>query len=740
MAEQFDITPETPLERVIGAASARKVEQAFGYTLCGEMLGHYPRRYLDVGELSHIASLPFGEEVTIVAEVESVSERRMHSRRGFLIEVVVKDALGPEQGRIRMTFFNGYDARKQLVPGTVAMFNGKVGHFQQHLELAQPDFSVLEQAQDADPKPIPIYPATAKLPNKKIRDVLEILLDGVTEAGFPEMIPGAVLKRHGLLGRCEALRTIHRPAQVPDAMRARHRFVFEEALHLQLALVARRAYRHEQEAVNRQGRPDGLLARFDEQLPFELTDGQLLAGREIADDLVRGYPMNRLLQGEVGSGKTFVAVRAMLQVIDSGGQAALLAPTEVLAQQHYHSIRRALGPMAEPGMLGSAEQGTRVDLLTGSMTASKKKEVLLRAASGETGILVGTHALLSDTVSFADLGLIVVDEQHRFGVEQRDVLRNKALNPPHMLVMTATPIPRTVAMTVFGDLEVSLMRGLPFGRAPITTHLVPLNDERFRSRMFGLMREVVSHGHQVYVVCPRITEVALEEDAELLDPDAEPPVTGRKPAPKSDKPPSMTVEKMLELLKGNSAFDGVGIGVLHGKLPADAKRAAMVDFEQARTQILVSTTVIEVGVDVPNATLMVVVDADSFGISQLHQLRGRIGRGQNAGTCLLASWLPTDHPSMARLNAVQSTTDGFELAEADLEERREGDILGASQSGSKSTLRLLRVMKHAKTIAKARAEAESLIAGDRELSRYPALARSVGEWVDEDMQAFLERG
>ncbi|MFB0833133.1 ATP-dependent DNA helicase RecG [Arthrobacter halodurans] len=747
--------PETGLRDAVGGTTAAAMKKAFGYEHCGAMVRHFPRRYLEVGELTRISTLPVGEDVTIVAEVESVAQRRMQTRKGVLVEVVVRDALGPEQSLLRMTFFNGYQALKELKPDTVAMFSGRVGVYRNHLELTHPDYSLLEDAQDAEPRPIPVYPTSGKLANPKIRKTIETVLAGVTEGSFPDPVPPALLRRRRLPGLVAALESIHRPHEVPEAMRARHRFRYDEALLLQLALAERRVHRRGLEAVSRPGAADGLLARFDAGLPFELTEGQLGTGREIAADLAGSSPMNRLLQGEVGSGKTLVALRAMLQVIDSGGQAALLAPTEVLAQQHYHSIRRALGPLAEAGLLGGAEDGTRVDLLTGSMPTSARKAVLLRMASGEAGIVVGTHALLSDHVVFAELGLVVVDEQHRFGVEQRDTLRAKAGSMPHMLVMTATPIPRTVAMTVFGDLETSVLRGLPAGRAPISTHVVPLGEERFRSRMFSLMREEVDRGHQVYVVCPRITETQPEDDDAASagadghpdadrtpdgTPDGAPGGSGG-PAPSGPpRPAKMTVEKMVALLASLPELRGVSVGMLHGRMATEDKARSMSDFEAGRTGILVSTTVIEVGVDVPNATLMAIVDADSFGISQLHQLRGRVGRGGLPGTCLLATWLPPDHPSRQRLAAVAATTDGFALAEEDLKERREGDILGASQSGRRSTLKLLRVIQDAELIARAREDAEEIVDGPGGLAAHPALQRAVGDWLDEDMQAFLERG
>lgn len=729
---------EAKLASVLGTATARKIEQTFGYLAVGELLNHFPRRYMEIGELTKISELPVGEEVTIVAQVESVSQRRLHTRAGFLFQAVVSDALGPTQSTLRMGFFNGYEAKRDLQVGVTAMFSGKVTLYQNRLELTHPEYSLLESAEDADPRPIPIYPASAKFPNKKIREAISLLLPEVSGEDFPEFLPVTVLNKMKLVPRAQAFHEIHEPSTVARGYAARKRFAFEEAFLLQAALLQRRAHRRLQPAVGREGRTDGLLAEFERTLPYTLTEGQERAGQDIAQDLSRAHPMNRLLQGEVGSGKTLVALRAMLQVIDSGGQCALLAPTEVLAQQHYQSIRKLLGQWGNLGELGSDPRATRVDLLTGSMTTNEKRRVLLGAASGETGILVGTHALLSDVVSFADLGLVVVDEQHRFGVEQRDLLRSKATNPPHMLVMTATPIPRTVAMTVFGDLEISLMKSLPPGRAPISTHLVPLQMPHMQERLFARIAEEVAKGHQVYVVCPRISEKSLEDDAapllnDLMEQDN---TSGVAPT----RPPSMTVEKMMELFSTIPEFSRTRIAELHGRMSSEEKAATMADFDSGKVSILVSTTVIEVGVDVHNATLMVIIDAENFGISQLHQLRGRIGRGGHPGTCLMTTWLDADHPSISRLRAVESTTDGFLLAESDLQERREGDILGASQSGSRSTLRVLRVIKDSKLIERARAAAEDIIDSAGGIDDYPLLRTAVENWVDEDMQAFLERG
>ena len=473
------------------------------------------------------------------------------------------------------------------------------------------------------------------------------------------------------------------------------------------------------------------------QLPFTLTAGQAAVGKTLAEELAQDSPMHRLLQGEVGSGKTIVALRAMLQVVDAGGQAALLAPTEVLAAQHFESIRRTLGPLSRDGMLGGfGPDAVQVTLLTGSMPTAARKQAMLDAASGTAGIVIGTHALLSDNVSFYDLGLIVVDEQHRFGVEQRDVLRSKASKPPHLLVMTATPIPRTVAMTVFGDLETSVLDELPAGRAPITTHVVGLAEHpAWATRIWSRAREEIDAGHQVYIVCPKI---GSDDDGDFSPGEAEPSAADLDGDNGARELASVT--GVVELLRDEPALAGVPVAPLHGRQDPVLKSETMASFTANQTKLLVSTTVIEVGVDVHNATLMVILDADRFGISQLHQLRGRVGRGGLPGTCLLVTTLEPGHPSRRRLDAVAATTDGFELSQEDLKLRREGDILGASQSGGRSTLKLLRVLEHEDVIARARQDAQAIVGGDPSLDAHPVLAAAIDEYLNPEKEAFLERG
>ncbi|TDU29696.1 ATP-dependent DNA helicase RecG [Arthrobacter sp. JUb115] len=714
------------LSTFLGNKNATALEKAFGYSTVGEFLWHFPRRYVEVGELTPISELPFDEHVTVVAQVVNVSQRQMHSRRGFIFEVTVSDELSAGGQELKMTFFNGYQARTDLDIGTIAMFSGKVGWYQDHLQLSQPEYAILDEASQADPRPIPIYPASAKMPNKRIRDLMALLMEEFTDQNLPEFLPADLLRTHHYPVRHQAFLDRHFPKEIKQAYVARQRLAFEEAFMLQLALGERGRQLGAQKAIPRPQVTGRLADKFDAILPFTLTEDQLLVGEQISADLAQPHPMHRLLQGEVGSGKTIVALRAILQVIDAGGQAALLAPTEVLAAQHYASIKKMLGNLAEPGLFGEGE-GTGVALLTGSAKTAQRREALLGIASGETGLVIGTHALLGDQVQFAELGLVVVDEQHRFGVEQRDALRAKAAGSvPHTLVMTATPIPRTVAMTVFGDLDTSTIKRMPAGRAPIQTHIVPMQLTGFRDRLFSRIIEEVGKGHQVYVVCPRISDTTAEQGVLLA-------------TYEDSAGQTMSVEAMQELLGGMPEFVGIRTEALHSQLDAADKQESMASFARGEIDVLISTTVIEVGVDVHNATLMVIMDAERFGISQLHQLRGRVGRGGFPGTCLMTTWLDADHPSVGRLKTIESTIDGFELAEADLAERKEGNILGVQQSGSRSSLRELSIIKDRSLIERARTDAGLLLADGNWGRHHPGLLVAAGNWLDESTKEYLNK-
>ena len=551
---------------------------------------------------------------------------------------------------------------------------------------------------------------------------VRLALDQVDVGGDP--LPPEFRAAKGLPGLREALEQVHRPQTRADIARASSRLKWDEAFILQTTLAIRRAAARALPGVPRVARPDGLLAAFDARLPFVLTRGQTDIGQVLTRELADSHPMYRLLQGEVGSGKTLVALRAMLAVVDTGGQAALLAPTEVLAQQHARSIGVMLGELGQGPLIGG-DLATRVALLTGSLGAAARRTALAQVASGEAGLVVGTHALLSDGVAFADLGLVVVDEQHRFGVEQREALRAKG-TAPHVLVMTATPIPRTVAMTVYGDLEVSTLTELPKGRAPTHSAVVPVAEQpAWLDAAWSRIREQVQQGRQAFVVCPRIGDDGPADSEE------------QEPA-EDDKRPAVAVAELHPLLVEGPLF-GLRVELLHGRLPTDVKDDVMRRFAAGQIDVLVATTVIEVGVDVPNATVMVVMDADRFGVSQLHQLRGRIGRGEHAGLCLLVTGTEPGHPARARLDAVAATNDGFELARVDLEQRREGDVLGASQSGKRSSLRMLQLLRDEDVIREAREAAVSLVAADPALEQHPALRQAVADLVDAERADYLEK-
>ncbi len=726
-----------PLRKIVGEKTARALASHLELETVGDLLYHFPRRYDERGEHTDIRSLSIGEQVTVLAQVHRTSIRPMRARRGQLLEATVGDDSG---GLLTLTFFNQAWRERDLKPGRWGMFAGKVTEFRGKRQLNSPDYMLLddreggEEIEEFAGALIPVYPAAAAVPTWVIARCVRVALDTLEPP--PDPLPATLRGQHRLVDLGSALRQIHRPESRPALEAARKRLKWGEAFAVQLTLVQRKLRALDWPARPRPRRADGLLAAFDERLPYELTEGQRAVGAEIAADLDRPHPMHRLLQGEVGSGKTVCALRAMLQVVDAGGQAALLAPTEVLAAQHHRGITDLLGPMGRAGELdfdeGSGDldgdRSTRVSLVTGSLGAAARRAALAEIVSGEAGIVIGTHALLYEGVDFADLGLVVVDEQHRFGVEQRDALRAKADQPPHVLVMTATPIPRTVAMTVYGDLEVSTLTQLPRGRSPIASHVVPAADKpAFLDRAWQRLREEVEAGHQAYVVCPRIGEGEPADDA------------GNAGGDGDERRAPLAVLEVAPLL-ADGPLHGLRIGILHGRLPGDEKDAVMRSFAAGDLDVLVATTVVEVGVDVPNATVMIVLDADRFGVSQLHQLRGRVGRGAAPGLCLLVTEAAEASPARERLTSVASTLDGFQLAELDLEQRREGDVLGAAQSGRRSHLRLLSLLRDRDLISEARAEAVALLSADPELEREPELREWIASQVDEERAEYLEKG
>src|SRR6266702_4078905 len=682
-----------PLRPVVGDKAAKRLATlGSGLRTVGDLLSFYPRRYETRGELTDLAGLRDGEHVTVQAMIASVSTRPMRNRRGSIFEAVVTDG----HGKLTLTFFGKgrQDWReRQLAPGLRGLFSGQVSTFRGKRQLSHPEYELIgsgaadsARAVEFATELIPIYPASKDIASWQIADSVRLALAAVELDGDP--LPGPIRNRHGLYGYARALNAIHRPADEQDMYRAVRRLKWDEAF--------------------------------------------------------------------------------MLQVVDAAGQAALLAPTEVLAQQHHRSISQMLGPLAMAGQLGGAEQATRVALLTGSQGSAVRRRALLEAASGEAGIVIGTHALLEERVQFADLGLIVIDEQHRFGVEQREALRGKAAEGrPHVLVMTATPIPRTVAMTVFGDLEVTELTELPAGRLPIATHVLPAAEKpRYLDRTWERVTEEVAAGRQAYVVCPRIggeqdgqapaargaaardgqpghaasTGVAeggfgfgVADDGGFDFSDA-----GLADEAEEQRRPALAVADVAAGLR-HGALAGVRLAVLHGRLAPDEKDKVMLAFADGQVDVLVTTTVVEVGVDVPNATTMVIMDADRFGVSQLHQLRGRVGRGGHPGLCLLVTEASPDGPARARLDAVAATQDGFALSRLDLEQRREGDVLGAAQAGRRSSLKLLTLLKDEELIGQARQEAEELVGADPALAGQPALAGAIAVLLDAERAEFLEK-
>jgi ATP-dependent DNA helicase RecG len=732
------ITWDSRLAAVAGNKAA-KIEKAFGFRTVGDLLRHYPRRYVDKGQLSDPEGFALDEHVTLIARVLSSKQIPYQDRRrggmAYRLEVILETTAD----ELTLTFFDKKkhlaDWRaKTITAGTTGLFSGKLGRFRNRWQLTNPQTKIFSNekmesgddqahaAWDSLPSLLTIYPATATVQTWQIEDAVNFALDLLDEV--PDPIPPAIRLQHGLVSARQALEWIHHPDSWQEKGAAEKRLRFEEAFVTQTVLARRRAALAALDAQPRTGTTGGLLDRFDARLSFSLTQGQVEVSAQILGDLAAGHPMHRLLQGEVGSGKTVVALRAMLQVVDSGGQAALLAPTEVLAQQHHRSITAMLGELAAGGMLGGAEDGTQVALLTGSLGAAARKSALLDAASGAAGIVIGTHALLEEKVQFADLGLVVVDEQHRFGVEQRSALTAKAGEvPPHVLVMTATPIPRTVAMTVFGDLETSTLTELPAGRAPIQSSVVPMLERPdWLERAWARVREEAEKGHQTYVVCPRIGGPAKRGKVDNEEADAD-------LAAVDDIAPTLAA----------GPLHGLRVEALHGRMPADRKDEVMRAFSAGDIDVLVSTTVIEVGVDVANATAMVILDADRFGVSQLHQLRGRVGRGGFPGLCLLVTRSDADSPARARLQAVAATSDGFELSRVDLEQRREGDVLGSAQSGRRSSLKLLSVIRHEDVIAEAREAATAFLAKDPDLSSQPDLAAAVRRLDESEQGDYLEK-
>lgn len=725
----MSLTLDSSLEEALGATPAKTLDRAFGMRIVGDLLSHYPRRYADPGELTPIRELPIGETVTIVAEVLSSGARAMRNRRGAMAEVVIGDGIG----KMSLTFFaKNLGAAKwrteELAVGRRGVFSGKVAEFNGVTQFAHPEYELFDDddaaRRRADARAavlIPIYPATSSLQTWQIAKFVGRVLDGLVDV--PEPLDAEVREREELLTARDALDRIHRPKTRNDIDPAVRTLRMHEALTLQTALLQQRDAVRALSATPRPAAPGGLLERFDATLPYALTPDQQTVGEQVASDLVGSWPMNRLVQGEVGSGKTLVALRAMLQVAESGGQAALIAPTEVLAGQHLRSISKMLGPQLAPLVMPT--------LLTGQLPAAERRRAALRVASGQSLIVVGTHALLGEKTTFADLGLVVVDEQHRFGVEQREALRAKGASP-HALVLTATPIPRTVAMTVFGDLDTSVIRTMPKGRAGIESFVAPLAEHPgWFNRVWQRASEEIAQGRQVFAVC-----AAIDTTKKTTEAGAQPAAA---PEPAGASGPRWGVVQLDEALATHPTLSGVRRAVLHGRMPSEEKDAVMQSFARGDIDLLIATTVIEVGVDVPNASTMIVLEADRFGVSQLHQLRGRVGRGGVPGLCLLVTEAEEGSVARERVDAVAATLDGFRLAEVDLELRGEGDVLGAAQAGVRSSLKLLRVVKDGRLIVRARELAEVILAEDPDLAAHPGLGSAIARRVSDEDRAALAK-
>ena len=750
---------DRPLDRILGARTANQLAKQ-GARTAGDLLRLLPRRYDTWGELTDLRALADGEQATVQARVVRSSARRTRGGRPpAIMEATVTD--GTTSMAVVMFGTAGLMKLRadQLSPGTTALLSGKVGLHRGRKQLVGPRIQVLDELDEAEreallARPLPIYPATEALPSWRVAKAVRTLLDQLDAADVPEPLPERVRTVHGLIDAFTAYRWVHEPQDTGQWREARRRLRHEEALVLQTALAQRRArHRATRTAVAWPAPgPDSLRADLDAALPYELTAGQARVGEDIAHALESTVPMQVLLQGDVGSGKTLVALRAMTQVVGAGGQTALLAPTEVLAAQHRTSLEALLGPLGRAGMLGGAERAIRVLLLTGSTPAGRRREILAALAAGEPAIVVGTHALLAETVQIPFLGLVVVDEQHRFGVAQRDALRERrgVTDPatgeertPHLLVMTATPIPRTVAMTVFGDLDTAILDELPAGRGPVDTHLVPWDRVTWVEGIWRRAAREVASGGRVYVVCPRIDAGDQEQGEDDPDrPEASDDLPeepdGGADREGSTRPPAAVAE-WAQRLADEPSLTGTGIGTLTGRMTSAEKDAAMEAFASGAAPVLVATTVIEVGVDVPEATMMVILDADRFGLSQLHQLRGRVGRGDRSSVCVATTGVEVGSTAYHRLKAFAETADGFALAEADLELRSEGNVLGAAQSGRRSDLDLLRVTRDRRVIEAARGEAEEIVAADPRLTDHRALAAAIVERLDEESQAYLER-
>jgi ATP-dependent DNA helicase RecG len=699
----------------IGPKSAEALSE-LGIRNVADLLHHVPRRYIDRSKKAPIAQTPIGSEVTLIGEVRSVSERR--PRRNL---VIVEARIADETATIKAVWFNQRFRLQQLSEGALVALSGEVEAFRGTLQMKSPDVDVLDSPSERllTGRVVPIHSRVAKLKVGTIRRAIYNALK--RSRPIADTVPAEYLAAHGLMARDDAFHSIHFPASLDEVGPARKRLVYDELFRLELALALQKR-KQMLDATGVAHDPSGELAgAFLAGLPYSLTGAQRRVLDEIETDLRSPHPMHRLLQGEVGSGKTVVAVATLLAGIEGGWQGAIMAPTEVLAEQHYLGVRSLLGqaglspdPVGGGARLGMdslfAGDGPAVHLalLSGSTAAANYKPDISRAeliedvASGQVDLVVGTHALIQEGIHFDRLGVAVVDEQHRFGVAQRVQLKEKAdLIEPDLLIMTATPIPRTLSMTLYGDLDVSIIDEMPPGRTPVDTRHLPKGSENVA---WELVEREVAEGRQAFVVCPLVDDSVKIEAA------------------------SATAEhERLSVL-----MPELKVGLIHGQLRSADKEAVMAAFRSGETDVLVSTTVIEVGIDVPNATVMVIEDADRFGLSQLHQLRGRVGRGEHPGTCLLLAD-PGTTEGEDRLAAMVGTTDGFRLAEEDLRIRGQGTVFGTRQSGVKD-LRLADILADYDTLVAARRDAFGLVDSDPGLKRHQDLAAEVRAMLGERVE------
>lgn len=737
MSEQETPAAEEPLKKVLGRV-AGKLEKKFGLQTTLDLLYFFPRRYHELGELTSFSQLTLGEEQSVIAQIADSSRRRTRGGKWMLSLQLsdgenLMDAVFWAKSQHLINWMS-----TQMQVGQTKLFSGRPSLYRGRLQLSHPSYQEVsdenldvtsnQAAKVQAQRPEPIYPAKVGLPTWTTQKAIAVVLDQLKFRPLPDPLPAEIRKEQGLLEINTALEQIHRPQTRADYQAARSRFRYEEAFVLQAALAERRQELAEDAPVLKE-LPGGFTERVAASLPFALTDFQQQALADIGERLQSPRPMNLLLQGDVGSGKTVVSLLVMLRAVDGGRQGIFMAPTEVLVHQHFSTLTGLLGEYAQPGGFTlRGTEGVPIYRLTSSMPTAEKNRTLDALKTGQPALIVGTHALLSQRVMLTSPGVVVIDEQHKFGVRQRDRLRQAESGTPHLLVMTATPIPRSVAMTSFGDLDLLTLKGMPPGRTKVETFRVDTANRTWTARTWQRAAEEIAAGHRVFVVCPAINPGSTSADGA----EGEEGEDAREPI--------ANVSDTVSQLRSLPALKGIEIGILHGQMSAEEKDQAMADFTAGRTPLLVATTVIEVGVDVPEATMMVILDADRFGLAQLHQLRGRIGRGKFGGVCLVWSRVQPDTLASRRLDAFTKTTDGFELAAFDLQLRESGDILGDSQSGRASSLKILDLLADEEVISQARKDAKHLVAGDPHLQQHQVLQQAIARRVSEEEQEFLERG